>query len=730
MPQTLHPGTERLAAYMLGSLRAPELEQVENHLSSCPPCRADFASLEEPADSFVACLRGAAAEPSVPGLRRVVEAAGRLPGRTTPGQVGPLPMVAGRELIREIGRGGLGVVYLVTHPGLGALQAVKRPLGDDRRAVEEVQARFRREVRAVGQLRHDHIVRALDAGADAEGPFLVLEYLDGMPLNKVLERDKVLAPDVACEVVRQAALGLQHAHEKGLVHRDLKPGNLMLARVDTLAARVVIIDWGLAKMAGDTVPDDAYTSFGTAMGTPDYLAPEQARDAHSVDIRADIYSLGVTLYALLAGKPPFAGMAKMEKLVAHQERRFPAVARADLPPGLLAVLGRMTEKDPGRRFATPAEAAAALGPFCPARPCLAALLGDLVAVPERPTRRRFLIAAGVSVAGVSAAFAVGWATRGKDAGKPAEKDPPVRLAGEHKGHCASIHFTPDGQRAVSESGGAELVIWDLKTLKPERSWLHTFEQPFPDMGGMCAVSPDGKRLAVAGLHAFPRVMMILRVHDVNTGTPAGQDFTYESLGRGLAFSPDGKSLAVVALPSGFRAALGAAPEVNVIELATRRWKALKCGRVSCLAFAPDGKTLVGGDGTTVRSWDLTAEAPFPRDGFGHEGAVDAVATDGDRIYSTSRADRTARVWRGMKDQVMVKEALPAPSAVAIWPGGRVAFGGRDGAVVVYDLSTGKELYRHRHEGAEVTALALSADGRKLLAALTFRSVFLHTLPEG
>ncbi|MFO0872327.1 MAG: serine/threonine-protein kinase, partial [Pirellulales bacterium] len=154
--------------------------------------------------------------------------------------------IAGHAVVRELKRGGLGVVYLARHLLLGELRAIKRPLDHPDLNRASILARFRREIQAVGALRHDHIIRAHDAGIDADGPYLVMEYLEGCSVSDLLARQGALPVAAACELVRQAATGLQAAHEARLIHRDLKPSNLMLARTPS-GPRVVIIDWGLVK---------------------------------------------------------------------------------------------------------------------------------------------------------------------------------------------------------------------------------------------------------------------------------------------------------------------------------------------------------------------------------------------------------------------------------------------------------------------------------------------------
>jgi serine/threonine protein kinase len=312
-------------------------------------------------------------------------------GQTTVTRVDPLPheLVAGLELRGELARGGLGVVYLAYHPYLRDFRALKRPLHQSALYRKSVLARFRREVEAIGALRHDHVIRAHDAGVDAEGPYLVMEFLDGKSLSKIMKRRR-LSTGEACELIRQAALGLEAARQAGLVHRDIKPSNLILARANA-GARVVVIDWGLVKRTGAAVPPegDNETVAGTSLGTPDFMAPEQATDASTVDIRADVYSLGVTFYCLLAGRVPFHDREEQSKLQAQVNETFPPLeqVRPDVPGGVLAVLRKMVAKDPAKRFATPGDVATVIRPFCCPESRLPELLQKEESTPIRRTTR-------------------------------------------------------------------------------------------------------------------------------------------------------------------------------------------------------------------------------------------------------------------------------------------------------------------------------------------------------
>lgn len=266
------------------------------------------------------------------------------------------------ELIEKLGEGGMGAVYRARHMRLGrevALKALSPTHLKDHRAL----VRFDREMRAVGAVDHPNVVRAMDAREIGGTRFLVMEFVDGMELSDVVRHVGPLAIPDAAELIRQAACGLQAAHEHGLVHRDIKPSNLMLTR----HGWVKLCDLGLARFAMD-LGEEEVTGTGQAMGTPDYMAPEQIANSRRVDIRADVYSLGCTFYKLLTGWAPFTGpeyRTAVQKMMAHTDKDPPAVdlIRKDIHPDLVAVIKRMMAKDPNKRFATPAELVAALQPF-------------------------------------------------------------------------------------------------------------------------------------------------------------------------------------------------------------------------------------------------------------------------------------------------------------------------------------------------------------------------------
>jgi serine/threonine protein kinase len=270
-------------------------------------------------------------------------------------------------LLERLGEGGMGAVFKARNWKLGRVAALKL-IRKERLANEDAVRRFRREIRAAAQLTHPNIVHAFDADEVDGTHFLVMEYVAGRDLDRLVKERGPLSVAAACDCVRQAALGLQHAHERGLVHRDIKPANLLL----TEQGVVKILDMGLAHLSESTADEgtSTLTEEGMVMGSLDYIAPEQVANSHDVDIRADLYSLGCTFYYLLAGRAPFPPCNPVEKLFKHRYEQPPPLAkwRADVPPSVAAVVVRLMAKLPSDRYQTSAELAAVLASEVSAAP--------------------------------------------------------------------------------------------------------------------------------------------------------------------------------------------------------------------------------------------------------------------------------------------------------------------------------------------------------------------------
>jgi serine/threonine protein kinase len=443
-----HPSELELAAFTLGTLDDEAQASIETHVAACSSCQERAAVA--PGDSLVELLRRVDARPAA--LKDTVTEAGEhavtpdtLPPTEAerPMPVPPEPVEVPPELVdhpryrvrRLIGVGGMGAVYEAEHLVMDrpvAIKVINRAFTANAAAVE----RFRREVRAAARLSHPHIVTAHDAEQTGDALFLVTEYVHGISLGRLVRERGPLPIAEACDYIRQAALGLQHAHERGMVHRDIKPDNLIVSggvvsggvvsggvvsddkttadkptpRSESLTTndsplttppltthhstthQIKVLDFGLAVLAVER--RNGLTAEDAIVGTPDYMAPEQAEDSHAADIRSDIYSLGCSLYVLLTGNVPYPAETPLLRILAHRDRPLPSLRtlRPDAPPELAGVLARMMAKKPRDRYQTPGEVTAALAPF----------VGHVSNVPPEKARwkraPRYLLAASLLAA--------------------------------------------------------------------------------------------------------------------------------------------------------------------------------------------------------------------------------------------------------------------------------------------------------------------------------------------
>jgi predicted Ser/Thr protein kinase len=376
-----HPAPDQLAAFASGQASEDSAAQISLHLAECDSCRTLVDNL--PPDTLVSLLR----QSSGPGdltdnhaqVSEALTAAGMVDSQA--GGVGVPKELAAHpryHVLGLLGSGGMGAVYKAEHRRMERAVALKVINASLTNRPDMVQ-RFEREAKAAAKLTHPNIVTAYDSDQAGDIHFLVMEYIEGISLAQKMQEEGPLPVHEACAYIQQAALGLQHAFEQGMVHRDIKPHNLML----TPRGQVKILDFGLARFARETAvgsqqfadsrepkaesreAKSGLTQVGVLMGTADFIAPEQASDPHKADIRADIYSLGCTLYFLLAGHSPFPEGTAVDKLIAHAERAPKPLnkLRSDVPVELVRVLDKMMAKNPKDRYQTPAAVAEALVPF-------------------------------------------------------------------------------------------------------------------------------------------------------------------------------------------------------------------------------------------------------------------------------------------------------------------------------------------------------------------------------
>lgn len=300
-------------------------------------------------------------------------------------QVNQLLTGNGKELaigpylvLDKLGQGGLSQVLKARHRETDSLVAIKM-IKPEVFASPEGRTQFLQEVEAMARLDHPNVVQFCDADQHEDTFYFAMEYVEGTDLGKVVRLCGALPVPEACDYVRQSALGLQHAYERNLIHRDIKPVNLFLTYVSehegpgarpTIKARplIKILDWGLASLRSPKGSPGAATLDlieHSVVGTADYLSPEQARNANAVDIRGDIYSLGCSFYFLLTGQAPFPEGSLMQKILAHQQATPRPIDefRTDVPAGVAAIVNRMMAKRPEDRFQTPASVALSLLSF-------------------------------------------------------------------------------------------------------------------------------------------------------------------------------------------------------------------------------------------------------------------------------------------------------------------------------------------------------------------------------
>jgi WD40 repeat protein/serine/threonine protein kinase len=674
--------------------------------------------------------------------------------------------LGGYRIIERLGAGGTGTVYLAEHEVMKrrvALKVLPAAFAADPAVLE----RFRREAQAAAALDHPNIVRAYDFRHEGQLHFLVMEYVNGPSLEQVLQGQGPLPVGVACEYARQAAVGLQHAHEAGLVHRDVKPGNLL---VDP-SGIVKILDMGLARFSPEG-QESVTRQFdeNAVMGTADYLAPEQAINLHNVDSRADIYSLGATLYALLAGRAPFAEGTVTQKLLWHQMRDPTPLdeVRPDVPPEVADLVAGMMAKDPERRYQTAAEVAEALEPYSTATP-----------TPQGPARPGQSNGTGSSpyvranrVGPVTAARRMN--VPGADAyaeqfprslGLPDDEDdrdeePARRREPEPRGPAAE---DPVGVMGVLLLGGVITTVLllvggviaflvfgpsptatsvpdpeeELPRRKPGPS--RPAAQPpgpsdrLPDVVGVVrtlrghprplervAFMPDGKRLAVSCRDG------IIYLWDVLAGRRLTEVRGHSGEVFFVSFTANGSQL--LSCGADGTARLSLLPEGRQFKLFPHQKK----GRAWCAVFGrSEDEVLTAGDDGVLRLWDARS-GQKQKDMPGHTKAINGLAYRPGKGHQavTASWDNTLRLWDLDKGQTVrtLRGHSDRCASVAVTPDGRTAVsGGYDATVRLWDLDSGKNVHTFPGHDKQVWIVAVSPDGRRALSGGIDRKVRLWDL---
>lgn len=609
-----------------------------------------------------------------------------------------VPQITGYELIEPIRGGGQGVVYRARQTSTGRLVAIKALKPDALGEPNAIQ-RFLHEGKAVACLQHPNIVTLHDMGHESGVHYLVMELIDGPDLYTWIKTSGPMPVRLACDCIRQAALGLQHAFEHGLIHRDLKPSNLVRRQSDGL---VKVLDLGLARFSTQREHTELLTATGAILGTPDFMAPEQFDNPSAVTTRADIYSLGCTLYYLLTGRVPFPGESLARKMDGHRWHWPKPLekCRPDVPLAVASFCARLLAKQPEDRPAGPAEVAQEL----------ATTMAGLEATPEPKPAATVRDSSGVC-------------------DTPGEHTPPtahfppdyvgqIRCLRGHGDYVTTVAFSPSGDRLASGCLDGEVLLWDAES--------ETLEHRWPAGPAIWALHTD----AAKGTLLAARSDGTIHPWDLDSLNSAGAVQTASlSDTDAAAFCPRGRH---VAFWTG-------------VESVLVLWDLLECreaGRVhiadkenglGCLAFSGDGAQLFGaarqGD---ILSWSIP-DLRGPGKLSGHAGPAYCLhASPNARWLASGGYDKSVRVWD-----------LSSGEEIAYFPGhlGSVrglAFSsdcltllsaGNDHVIRCWDLPSGQETHRLEGHTKPVISLAVSSDGRRAVSGSNDRTVRVWQMQE-
>jgi WD40 repeat protein len=720
-----------LTAFNQGELPEENLQQLAEHLECCPKCEAAARALDSVSDPIADAYRHSALT-------------GPLPVAAAPARVGEY------EILSEIGRGGMGVVYRARHLQLQRVVALKMLLGGAF-AEREERVRFRAEAEAVARLHHPHIVQIYEIGEHDVGdglprPYFTLEFAGGGNLSGLMS-GRPQPPRHAAALLEAVARAAHYAHLQGIVHRDLKPSNILL----TEGGEPKICDFGVAKRLTGS---DVKTRSGTLLGTAEYMAPEQASGETAVGPAADVYALGAILYTALTGRPPFQGTSTLNTLeqVRSLEPVPPRRLLPQVPRDLDTVCLKCLQKEPGRRYTSALALADDLRRFLEDHPIVARPVGAVERAVKWVRRRPAiagLVAAIVVTATVGVASVFGlWRkaearaeaeAEAKNVARQKEQeeknarrenarlltnimfDHGLNLCDQSDVDHGMLHLARALEMAV-ENGAPELERVARLNLAAWRPYLITQRGALDHRGWAWALafSPDSKMVLTGGKDG------LVKFWDARTGTPQGEPLRHRYHVWSMAFSPDGRIIVTGSGNDELRKG-----EVRLWDAATRKpltEPLPQANEVSSVSFSPDGSRFLAACDDEIRLWHMTQSQPtslvLPHPGPAKrldriQPRRSAIFSPDGKLVVTGCEDGTARLWDAFSGKPQ-GEALShdAPVlALAFSPDGKtLASGSYDGSVRLWDIATGRlRLPELRHLG-QVKALAFSGDGQFLATA--------------
>jgi WD40 repeat protein len=760
-----------LIRFLEDELPGGEESSVIEHLDVCEPCRQRLETMAAPQEQWrqvAECLRDAKPGPEVPPLRPMEpdEAVARGEAfdaiRDILGYLAPTddPQMLGRlgpyEIVGVIGRGGMGVVLKGYDRPLNRFVAIK-VLSPLRATSGAARQRFAREARAAAAVVHQHVIAIHQVDEFRGLPYLVMPYLSGPSLQRRIERDGSLSVLEVLRIGRQVALGLAAAHEQGLVHRDVKPANILL---ESDVERVTITDFGLAR----AIDDVSITQPGIIAGTPQYMSPEQSR-GEAVDARSDLFSLGSVLYAMCTGSAPFRGdgTVPMLRKISDEEPRPMRELNPDVPPWLEAIVQKLHRKKPEERFQSASELAALLEEylFHLQQPALYPAPRRLPPTESAGSSRRSALV-GAAVLALLIGSTLWWGISPPTHEGPSPNDPatladqsadePQQQPQEEQPAAAtasspaaapqdgrlrfkrqplSIPATPEKVRMVSLShdgrflavahgdqvspafaGTGSIYVWDLAQRQVAASFLETHS-----VIGV-ALSQDGSYLAYGTLEGVVKAVELA----------SGREVLQSKAGPAVAFSPNGKWLAAASYPG----------EIHLWN--TENWARQEVTfagnprNLLSVCFSPDSTKLAAGGGTfppqtlvgEASVWDVeTGERVIAA--TKSAAIMEIQFTPDGRHLVTACLDTNADFWElSSGDRVHTfRDPESGLNRVSVFPNGNiVATLGPGSGIKLFDRAARQPHARLRIDGVATHALAISPDGRQIISGGADRLVRL------
>jgi WD40 repeat protein len=614
--------------------------------------------------------------------------------------------VPGYEVMRELGRGGMGVVYQARHLKLGRIVALKMILAGGHAGKDEL-TRFVVEGEAIARLQHPNIVQIYEVGECGGLPFFSLEFCPGGSLDAKLAGTP-LPPREAAQLVETLARAMQAAHDRGVVHRDLKPANVLLA--DGGAPKIT--DFGLAKKLDDA---SGRTNTGAIMGTPSYMAPEQAEGKKDVGPAADTYALGAILYECLTGRPPFKAANALDTImqVAADEPVPPRQLQPTTPRDLETICLKCLQKEPGKRYASAAALADDLRAFQAGEPIRARPVAALERAAKWVRRNPAVAALATAVVAVlllgtavSTVFGFLANANAVEASHKADDEKTARTE-------ANANALEASRKAADEKTARTEAERQLERAK---NFLFTLQ--LRSVAQICENNPQEALVLLEDTNACPKDHRDLAWRFYEQYCHRGVLVGHAGPVKSVALSGDGKTLA-----SG-----SDDMTVKVWDVGTGKVRATldHTAAVTSVALSRDGKTLVSGitDGT-INVWDVNA-GKVSATRKGHADIITSVALSGDgKTVVSGSADKTVKVWDvGMgQERATLKGHEGAVLSVAVNRDGKtIVSGSEDKTIKLWDMDAATEFTIETpfiNSISPINSVALSEDGKTLVFAMRF-----------